>query len=88
VEVESATSSDAEESDLGMSPSKLGKKKAGKKKGKGKGKEGKGKKPDGWLWMESLTRGQAQSDEKLAEYKKESKWRFIYIECRLFTDML
>ncbi|KAJ7895125.1 hypothetical protein B0H13DRAFT_2339007 [Mycena leptocephala] len=46
-----------------------GRRKGGKesvKKGKSK------KKRDGWIWLESLMRGQGQSDEKLAAYKKES----------------
>ncbi|KAJ7839870.1 hypothetical protein B0H14DRAFT_3458527 [Mycena olivaceomarginata] len=61
--------SSAEESGAEMSPSKGGKAPEGKKgKTKGRGK----KKPDGWIWMESLMRGQHQSEEKLAAYKKES----------------
>ncbi|KAJ7861145.1 hypothetical protein B0H14DRAFT_3620009 [Mycena olivaceomarginata] len=42
------------------------------KAGKERGKKGNSKKADGWIWLESLTRGQALSDEKLAAYKKES----------------
>ncbi|KAJ7829740.1 hypothetical protein B0H14DRAFT_3465409 [Mycena olivaceomarginata] len=61
--------SSAEESGAEMLPSKGGKAPEGKKgKTKGRGK----KKPDGWIWMESLMRGQHQSEEKLAAYKKES----------------
>ncbi|KAJ6608937.1 hypothetical protein B0H10DRAFT_2226429 [Mycena sp. CBHHK59/15] len=45
-----------------MSPSKRGKKR-------------KAKRPDGWIWLESLTRGQKLgNDEKLAAYKKEMQW--------------
>ncbi|KAJ7033251.1 hypothetical protein C8F04DRAFT_957865 [Mycena alexandri] len=52
------------------SPSKL----AGQRKGRKKEKKGKSKrKADGWIWLESLTRGQALSDEKLAAYKRESE---------------
>ncbi|KAJ7738918.1 hypothetical protein B0H14DRAFT_2638388 [Mycena olivaceomarginata] len=47
--------SSAEESGAEMSPSKGGKAPEGKKgKTKGRGE----KKPDGWIWMESLMRGQ------------------------------
>ncbi|KAJ7857183.1 hypothetical protein B0H13DRAFT_1641118 [Mycena leptocephala] len=65
----SAPSSDAEDPDLERSPSKRGKgkgKKDSTKRGRSK------KKRDGWIWLESLMRGQGQSDEKLAAYKKES----------------
>ncbi|KAJ7022269.1 hypothetical protein C8F04DRAFT_1311552 [Mycena alexandri] len=60
--------SEAEESDPEMSPSKVGRaeERTTGKKGKGK------KKGDGWIWMENLMRGQPQSEEKLAAYKKES----------------
>ncbi|KAJ7624167.1 hypothetical protein B0H17DRAFT_1340402 [Mycena rosella] len=57
------SSSEAEDSDVEMSPCKQGKKQRGKKKAK---------KSDGWIWLESLTRGQKLGDAKLAEYKKES----------------
>ncbi|KAJ7131454.1 hypothetical protein C8R44DRAFT_731675 [Mycena epipterygia] len=54
-----------------MSPSKGGRAEEGTT-GK-KGKKGKAKKKgDGWIWMENLMRGQPQSEEKLAAYKKES----------------
>ncbi|KAJ7811708.1 hypothetical protein B0H13DRAFT_2383723 [Mycena leptocephala] len=66
VDVHSAPSSDAEADYLETSPSKRGRRKAGKESVK------KGKKRDGWIWLESLMRGQGQSDEKLAAYKKES----------------
>ncbi|KAJ6632013.1 hypothetical protein B0H10DRAFT_2206416 [Mycena sp. CBHHK59/15] len=70
VNVESSSSSEAEESDAEMSPTKVGKQKAGKQKA---GKERKSKKkPDGWIWLESMTRDQNLSEGKLAEYKKES----------------
>ncbi|KAJ7830551.1 hypothetical protein B0H14DRAFT_3714972 [Mycena olivaceomarginata] len=68
VEVESAASSDAEDGALEISLSKRGTRKAGKERAK----KGNSKKADGWIWLESLTRGQALSDEKLAAYKKES----------------
>ncbi|KAJ7823894.1 hypothetical protein B0H14DRAFT_2597646 [Mycena olivaceomarginata] len=61
--------SSAEESGVEMLPSKGGKAPEGKK---GKTKERGKKKPDGWIWMEILMRGQHQSEEKLAAYKKES----------------
>jgi hypothetical protein len=73
VEVESAASSDAEDGALEISLSKRGTRKAGKERAK----KGNSKKADGWIWLESLTRGQALSDEKLAAYKKESKWQCI-----------
>ncbi|KAJ7829025.1 hypothetical protein B0H14DRAFT_2594337 [Mycena olivaceomarginata] len=59
----------AKESGAEMLPSKGGKAAEGKK---GKTKERGKKKPDGWIWMESLMRGQHESEEKLAAYKKES----------------
>ncbi|KAJ7506195.1 hypothetical protein B0H11DRAFT_1707377 [Mycena galericulata] len=60
--------------DLDMSPSKQGKQQRGKQKGKQKAKEkAKKKKPDGWIWLERVTRGQNLGDDtKLAEYKRES----------------
>jgi hypothetical protein len=67
VDVLSAPSSDAEDNDLEKAPSKPGRQK-GEKKGKSKQ-----TKRDGWIWMESLMRGQATGDEKLAAYKAESK---------------
>ncbi|KAJ7193576.1 hypothetical protein GGX14DRAFT_405475 [Mycena pura] len=69
VNLEGASSaSEAEDSDVNLSPTKrkqpLGKHLKKKKKGK---------KSDGWIWLEGLTRGQHLGDEsKLAEYKKES----------------
>ncbi|KAJ6549649.1 hypothetical protein B0H10DRAFT_2447169 [Mycena sp. CBHHK59/15] len=70
VNMESSSSSEAEESDAEMSPTKVGKQKAGKQKA---GKERKSKKkPDGCIWLESMTWGQNLSEGKLAEYKKES----------------
>ncbi|KAJ7141932.1 hypothetical protein C8R43DRAFT_954584 [Mycena crocata] len=59
-----SSSSEAEDSDLGMSPSKPRAKASGRRK--------KAKKADGWIWLESLTRGQSLGEGKLAEYKKES----------------
>ncbi|KAJ6590828.1 hypothetical protein B0H10DRAFT_1960949 [Mycena sp. CBHHK59/15] len=69
VDVESAALSEAEDSDLEMSPSKQGKRKLGKERGK---KAKSKKKRDGWIWLESMTQGQSMTDAKLAEYKKES----------------
>ncbi|KAJ7046076.1 hypothetical protein C8F04DRAFT_1248344 [Mycena alexandri] len=63
VEVVSSEGSDSEQG----SPSKPGGQGKGVKKGKSK------KKPDGWIWLESLMRGQAVSDEKVAAYKAESE---------------
>jgi hypothetical protein len=85
VDMQSAPSSDAEDPDLERSPSKRGKgkgKKDSTKRGRSK------KKRDGWIWLESLMRGQGQSDEKLAAYKKESEWQCISIQCRLYTNTL
>ncbi|KAJ7507409.1 hypothetical protein B0H11DRAFT_1902570 [Mycena galericulata] len=69
-----SSASEAEDSDLDMSPSKQGKQQRGKQKGKQKAKEkAKKKKPDGWIWLERVTRGQNLGDDtKLAEYKRES----------------
>ncbi|KAF8146804.1 hypothetical protein K438DRAFT_2091821 [Mycena galopus ATCC 62051] len=63
-----SASSEGEESNVEMSPSKQGK----KTRGKARGKKMKSKKPDGWIWLEGMTQGQNLSDAKLAEYKKES----------------
>lgn len=73
VDVESSGSSDAVDSDVEMSPSKPGKLQDGKKPKKPK-------KRDGWIWLESLTRAQPLSNEKLAAYKKESKWHCTFME--------
>ncbi|KAJ6475863.1 hypothetical protein DFH09DRAFT_1342712 [Mycena vulgaris] len=70
VNVDSSSSSEAEESDAEMSPTKAGQQKAGKQKA-GKVRKSQ-KKADGWIWLESMTRGQKLSEGKLAEYKKES----------------
>ncbi|KAJ7127718.1 hypothetical protein C8R44DRAFT_873525 [Mycena epipterygia] len=67
VDVDSPSSSEAEDSDLEMSPSKPAKQ--GAKRG---GKKKKGKRADGWIWLEDLTRGQTLGEDKLAEYKMES----------------
>ncbi|KAJ7266425.1 hypothetical protein B0H12DRAFT_1230205 [Mycena haematopus] len=73
VESLSSPSSEAEQSDLEMSPSKQGKQTGAKAQGKKtKAKKKSKNKPDGWIWLENMTRGQKLSDEKLAEYKKES----------------
>ncbi|KAF7335062.1 CxC2 domain-containing protein [Mycena venus] len=67
VVVESASVSEAEDSDLEMSPSaKRGKQAQQGKKGK------KTKKSDGWTWLESMMRGQTLGKAKLAAYKEES----------------
>ncbi|KAJ7020730.1 hypothetical protein C8F04DRAFT_1274647 [Mycena alexandri] len=68
VELSEAEESDPQVSDSQVSPSKGGRAQEGAKRKKGKGK----KKPDGWIWMDNLMRGQPLSDEKLAAYKKES----------------
>ncbi|KAJ7140660.1 hypothetical protein C8R44DRAFT_866364 [Mycena epipterygia] len=65
--IEGSSSSEAEYSDVDLSPSK------GRAKLGGKKKKQKAKKSDGWIWLDSMTRGQSLgSDAKLAEYKKES----------------
>ncbi|KAJ7856109.1 hypothetical protein B0H14DRAFT_3644060 [Mycena olivaceomarginata] len=58
--------------DLDMSPSEPGK--LGRARGerkKKKGGEGKKKRGDGWIWLESVSRG-VTSEGKLAKYKQES----------------
>ncbi|KAJ6521648.1 hypothetical protein DFH09DRAFT_1097632 [Mycena vulgaris] len=65
VNVDSSSSSEAEESDAEMSPTKAGQQKAGKVRKLQK-------KADGWIWLESMTRGQKLSEGKLVEYKKET----------------
>ncbi|KAJ7833263.1 hypothetical protein B0H14DRAFT_2364385 [Mycena olivaceomarginata] len=60
------------DSDLDMSPSEPGK--LGRARGerkKKKGGEGKKKRGDGWIWLESVSRG-VTGEGKLAEYKRES----------------
>jgi hypothetical protein len=74
VNVESSAS-DAEDSDVEMSPSKPVQKVVKTKKKTNP----KLKKRDGWIWLESLTRKQALGDEKLVAYKKESEWHCIFI---------
>ncbi|KAJ7479034.1 hypothetical protein FB451DRAFT_1450747 [Mycena latifolia] len=69
VDVESSGSSDAADSDMEMSPSKPARLKDGTRPRKPK----KPKKRNGWIWLESLTRAQPLSDEKLVAYKKESE---------------
>jgi hypothetical protein len=64
-----ASASEVEDSDLEMSPSKP----TTRQRGKQRGKQKKAKKSDGWIWLESLTRGQKLGDDKLAAYKMESK---------------
>ncbi|KAJ7727981.1 hypothetical protein DFH07DRAFT_782310 [Mycena maculata] len=70
VEVESLPPK-AEDSDSGVdvSPSAKQKQKQAKKQ-RGKKKE----KTDGWIWLESLTRGQNLGADKMAEYKTEIQW--------------
>ncbi|KAJ7837757.1 hypothetical protein B0H14DRAFT_3459895 [Mycena olivaceomarginata] len=72
VAVDCPVSSGAEDSDLDMSPSEPGKlgRAQGERKKK-KGGEGKKKRGDGWIWLESVSRGVAGKG-KLAEYKRES----------------
>ena len=77
-----SSASEAEDSDVNLSPTK-------RKQPLGKHlKKKKGKKSDGWIWLEGLTRGQHLGDEsKLAEYKKESKWRSKLMQCSfIHTD--
>ncbi|KAJ7798247.1 hypothetical protein B0H14DRAFT_3492721 [Mycena olivaceomarginata] len=72
VAVDCPVSSGAEDSDLDMSPSEPGK--LGRARGerkKKKGGEGKKKRGDGWIWLESVSRG-VTGEGKLAEYKRES----------------
>ncbi|KAJ7164225.1 hypothetical protein C8R46DRAFT_1220734 [Mycena filopes] len=64
-EVESESAASSSEAEDGAPPAKSS------KPAKGKGKV-KVKKPDGWIWLRDLTRGRAQSGEKLAAYKRES----------------
>jgi hypothetical protein len=58
---------EAEDSDPEMSLKQRGKRRQREKK------KAKAKRSDGWIWLENLTRGQALGDDKLAEYKRESK---------------
>ncbi|KAJ7079001.1 hypothetical protein C8R44DRAFT_863022 [Mycena epipterygia] len=67
VVVSASSSSEAEDSDVEMSPiRKQGKQRAGKQR------QGKKKKSDGWIWLENMTRGQTLGEGRLAEYKEES----------------
>ncbi|KAJ6580208.1 hypothetical protein B0H10DRAFT_2235457 [Mycena sp. CBHHK59/15] len=67
VVVSASSSSEAEDSDVEMSPTrKQGKQRAGKQR------QGKKKKSDGWIWLENMTRGQTLGEGRLAEYKEES----------------
>lgn len=85
VAVDCPVSSGAEDSDLDMSPSEPGK--LGRARGerkKKKGGEGKKKRGDGWIWLESVSRGVA-GEGKLAEYKRESKC--VYESCRPYANL-
>ncbi|KAJ7016232.1 hypothetical protein C8F04DRAFT_1282112 [Mycena alexandri] len=63
VDMESpSSSSEAEESDPEMAATTTRKKKQKSTK----------KKPDGWIWLQSMTRGQKLGDGKLKDYKEES----------------
>ncbi|KAJ6616005.1 hypothetical protein B0H10DRAFT_2219885 [Mycena sp. CBHHK59/15] len=67
VVVSASSSSEAEDGDMEMSPTrKQGKQRAGKQR------QGKKKKSDGWIWLENMTRGQTLGEGRLAEYKEES----------------
>ncbi|KAJ7733848.1 hypothetical protein DFH07DRAFT_967815 [Mycena maculata] len=82
VEVESPPS-EAEDSDSGvdMSPSAKQKQKQAKKQ-RGKKKE----KTDGWIWLESLTRGRNLGADKMAEYKTESdRVQWFRAEAEMYT---
>ncbi|KAJ6613702.1 hypothetical protein B0H10DRAFT_2222055 [Mycena sp. CBHHK59/15] len=68
VVVESVSASEAEDSDLEMSPSA----KRGKQAQRGRKGKKKSKKSDGWIRLESMTRGQTLGEAKLAAYKEES----------------
>lgn len=69
-DVEAPLSSEAEDSDGGMSPSKPGRARGGKPKKR------KAKKADGWIWrwFERVTTGDSGNNETLEEYKRESKF--------------
>ncbi|KAJ7632060.1 hypothetical protein B0H17DRAFT_1217613 [Mycena rosella] len=64
-----SSASEAEDSDVGMSPSKGAKQ--GATKGPTKKVKGKGKRAEGWIWKE-VGRDQTLDEDKLAEYKRES----------------
>ncbi|KAJ6630063.1 hypothetical protein B0H10DRAFT_1939300 [Mycena sp. CBHHK59/15] len=55
------------DSNLEISPSKQAKQQRANQRGKKKV-----KRSDGWIWLESLMRGQTLGDDKLVEYKRES----------------
>ncbi|KAJ7872099.1 hypothetical protein B0H13DRAFT_2553903 [Mycena leptocephala] len=59
-----ASSSEAEESDVDMPPAA--------KHAKQQRRVKKVKRSDGWIWLESMTRGQKLGEGKLAKYKRES----------------
>lgn len=64
VSVEASSASDAEDSDPAAAPVVRGKRPR---------KKAKAKKADGWVWQEAWASGKPIADEKLAEYKCESK---------------
>jgi hypothetical protein len=72
VEPSSASEAEAEASDL----EKLGPLPSPQQRGKRRRKANpKANKREGWIWLESMTRGQSLGGgEKLAEYKNESEW--------------
>ncbi|KAJ6535163.1 hypothetical protein B0H19DRAFT_1271804 [Mycena capillaripes] len=63
-----SSGSEAEDSELEMSPTP----KQGKQRGRVHRKKEKEKRSDSWIWLESMTREQKRDDTKLAEYKTES----------------
>ncbi|KAJ7101819.1 hypothetical protein C8R43DRAFT_963921 [Mycena crocata] len=63
-----SSASEVEDSDVERAAKQGGKRGQGKRDKKGKGK----KKADGWIWLESMTKGQNLGEAKLAAYKEES----------------
>ncbi|KAJ6527589.1 hypothetical protein DFH09DRAFT_1414180 [Mycena vulgaris] len=68
VDVPSSSLSEAEDSDSEL-PAKQGMLR--QRKGQGKRKNTKPKKGEGWIWLETVTRGQRAGEGRLAEYKAE-----------------
>ncbi|KAJ7691298.1 hypothetical protein B0H17DRAFT_1201154 [Mycena rosella] len=66
-----SSASEAEDSDVGMSPSKGAEQGATKRPTKKAKAKGKAKHAEGWIWNE-VRRDQTLGEDKLAEYKRES----------------
>ncbi|KAJ7121817.1 hypothetical protein C8R43DRAFT_1136334 [Mycena crocata] len=73
-----SSASEVEESEVEGSPS--GKRDGKEAQKKSKKKKPKKKKSDGWVWLESMTKGQNLGEAKLAAYKEEKAEMYRWLE--------